>query len=73
MNSRGLSDRSNAVLLLPDLLSFDVNVAAVQVTHFFCDVGARVLSRNFIVYSAYGDSLVQEEAGAIATRVRGIG
>lgn len=40
-------------------MSFDVDVAAILERHFVCDVVARVLSSDFIVYSAYGNQLAR--------------
>lgn len=59
LNVRGLRDRSKAVGLLCDLLSFGVDVAVIQETNFVCDVDAHVLSSNFVVYSAYRDQLAR--------------
>lgn len=55
LNVRGFRDRG----LLRDLLSFDVDVAAIQEAHFVCDFDARVLSRDFVVYSAHGGQLTR--------------
>lgn len=41
--------------LLRHLLSFGVDAAAIQRTHYICDVSARVSSSNFVVYSEYED------------------
>lgn len=41
-----------------DLVSFRVDVAMIQETDF-ADVGACVLSRNFVFYLAYGVQLVK--------------
>lgn len=48
LNARGLRDRSKAVRLLRDLLSFSVDVAAIQEKHFTCVVDARVLSIEYV-------------------------
>lgn len=40
--------------LLRDFLSFGVDVAAIDETHFVCYVDASVLSREYVVYSTYG-------------------
>lgn len=55
VNMKCLRDRGKATCLLRDLLSFGVNVAAIQETHFVCDVDACVLASDFLVYAAYGD------------------
>ena len=40
--------------LLSELKNLSVKVAAMQVTHFICDVDCRVLESDFNVFSAYG-------------------
>lgn len=49
-----LRDRIKDIRLPRDLLPFgvDVNVSEYQETHFVCNVDARVLSSNFVLYSA---------------------
>lgn len=44
LNPRGLRDRGKATCMLGDLLSFEVDVTAIQLTQFVCDVDAPVLS-----------------------------
>lgn len=51
LNARGLKDQNKATRLLCDLLSFGVDVVAIEETHFVCDVDACVLSSNFVVVS----------------------
>lgn len=34
-------------------------MAAIMEIHFVCDVDARVLSTDFVIYSAYGDQLIR--------------
>lgn len=53
LNVRGMREQSKAARLLRDLLSFGVDVAANQETHFVSDIHAIVLSNDFLVYSAY--------------------
>lgn len=38
-----------------DLLTFGVDVAAIEDTRIVCDVDASVFSSEIVVYSAYGD------------------
>lgn len=40
-------------------MSFGIDVAVIQKTHFVCDIDAHVLSSDFVVYSAYGDQLAR--------------
>lgn len=56
---RGLRERSKAARLLRDLLSFGVDVVAIQETRFVCDVDASVVSNEIVVYSAYGSRRVR--------------
>lgn len=51
-NARGLRDLSKAVCLLRNLLSFGVDVLRSR-KHFVCEVDARVLSSDYVVYSDY--------------------
>ena len=55
LNARGLRDLGKTARLLRDLLSFGVDVATIQETHFVCEADSRVLSNDFVVYSAYGN------------------
>ena len=57
LNARGLRDASRCAHLLSDLSNLYVNVAAVQETHFICEVDCRVLENDFVVYSAFGSRL----------------
>lgn len=52
LNVRGLRDWSKAARLLRDLLSF--GVAAIQETHFVCDIDACVLSSDRCLFSIRG-------------------
>ena len=55
LNARGLRDRSHAVRVLRDLLHLKADVITLQETHFVCQADERVLTDDFVVYSAYGD------------------
>lgn len=55
LNVRSLRDRRKVAHMLRDLLSFGVDLAAIQWTHFVCDVDASVLPNDFVVYSVYWD------------------
>lgn len=57
LNVRGLKD-SDKLSVCCVILSFEVDVTEIQETHFVCDVGACMLSSDFVVYSAYGNKLV---------------
>lgn len=46
--------------LLHELLSFPVDVVAIQETRFVCKVDAHVLSNDFVVYSAYKSRSARE-------------
>lgn len=54
-NMKGLRHRSKASLLLRGILSFSLDVAAIADTLFVCDVDARMLAREFVVYSTHRD------------------
>ena len=41
--------------LLGDLSNLSVDIAAVQETHFICEVDARVLEEDYVVLSAFND------------------
>lgn len=53
----GLRYRSKASRLLRDLLFFGVDVPVIQETKIVYDVNARVLSSDFLDYSAYAEQL----------------
>lgn len=53
-NAKGMRDQSKVACLFCDLLSFRVDISAIQETHFVCNINSCVLSNDFIVYSAYG-------------------
>ena len=53
-NVRGLRDSNKCARLLAELTNFNVNIAAVQETHFICTADCRVLKNNINVFSAYG-------------------
>ena len=59
LNARGMRDRSHASRVLRDLLSLNVDVAAIEETHFVCEADERVLSGDYVVFSAYGDRLAR--------------
>ena len=54
LNVRGLRDSSKCTRLLAELRNLEVDVAAVQETHFTCGADCRVLESDFNVFSAYG-------------------
>ena len=54
LNVRGLRYSSKCTLLLGELRSLGVDVAAVQETHFHCGADCRELESDFNVFSAYG-------------------
>ena len=57
LNVRGLRDASKCAHLLAELSKLCVYVAAVQETHFTCEVDCHVLEDDFVVYSAFGSHL----------------
>lgn len=57
LNARGSRDQGKAACLLCDLLSFGVDVAMIQETHFVCNIDACVFSSDFVINSAYGNQL----------------
>lgn len=57
MNARSLRGRSKATHLLPDLLSFGVDMQAIQEKYFVCEDYARIQSNDFVVYFAYGTQM----------------
>lgn len=59
LNVRLLSDQGKAASLYHDLVSFRVDVTMIQETDFVYNVGACVLSRNFVFYLAYGVQLAK--------------
>lgn len=52
LNARGLRDRSKAARLFRDPFSFWIDVDAIEETHFVCEIDDRVLSSDFVFYSA---------------------
>ena len=54
LNVRGLRDSSKSTRLLGELKNLEVDVAAVQETHFTCGADSRVLESDFNVFSVYG-------------------
>lgn len=54
LNARGLRDWGKTSRLLRDLMSFGMDVAAIEVMQFVCEADACVLSSEFVVYSGYG-------------------
>lgn len=61
-NAKGLRDQSKTTRLLRGLLSFSMDVAAMEETHLF----ARVVPSDFFVYSAYGN----RQAGGVSLLVK---
>lgn len=57
LNVRCFRDRIKAVRLLLDVFSLGVGVTSIKETQFVCDVDACLLSKEFAVYSSYGDQL----------------
>lgn len=53
LHASGLRDSHNAAGLLRDHLSFGGDVAEIQEIDLICNVGARVLPGDYIVYLAY--------------------
>lgn len=45
--------------LFCNLMTFGVEVVSIQQRHFVCDAD-RVLSSDFVVYSAYGNQLARD-------------
>lgn len=48
-----------AAYLLHELFSLEEDGAAIEDTHFVCEIVARVLSSHFVFYSAYWDRLTR--------------
>lgn len=71
LNVKELRDRIKVSHLLYDLLSFGVDVIAIQETYFVSDVDTSVLSCDFIVYSTYRDRLARGVAGEEVTGCEG--
>ena len=55
--------------LLGELKNLNVDVAAVQETHFTCGADCRVLESNFNVFSAYGSRTSTEVSLLVARRL----
>ena len=54
ISMRGRNDLSKCARLLGELSNLEVDVAAVQGTHFTCPEDCRVLKGDFVVSSAFG-------------------
>lgn len=59
LNAMGFRDRSMAACLLRDLMSIGVDVTAIQERHFLREVHGRVLSNDYVDYSACGDLIAR--------------
>lgn len=60
LNASSLRDKGKAVRLLCDLLSFGMDLTAIQDTHAVCEVNGHVLSSDYVIYSAYEDRRPKE-------------
>ena len=54
LNTRGLRDSSRAARLLRSLIEFQIDVVALQETHFVSSVDERVFRNDYFVFSSYG-------------------
>ena len=56
LNGRGLRSESKRAKLLRTLQHFDVSICCLQETHFIPSDCESILSRDFLLFSAYFDS-----------------
>ena len=54
LNTRGLRDSSCAARLLRSLIELQIDVVALQETHFVSSMDERVFRDDFFVFSSYG-------------------
>ena len=57
LNARGLRNSGDAARVLGDLRDLEVDIAALQETHFICRSDEHVFDSDYVVVSSYGDYL----------------
>ena len=57
LNPRGLRNSGSAARVLGDLRDLEVDIAALQETHFICRSDEHVFDSDYVVVSSYGDYL----------------